>query len=77
MRDATSDEKNNEIRNLEERNAFLEREVERLECHANTLYSYAMPVGLCPKCKDYILLEGYVCFGCGYDRSDKDDGDEI
>ena len=27
-------------------------------------------VCICPKCKEYIILDGYVCFGCGYDKSD-------
>ena len=27
--------------------------------------------GLCPKCKRYIIIDGYVCFGCGYDSSDE------
>ena len=25
--------------------------------------------GLCPKCKEYLLIEGYVCEGCNYDRT--------
>lgn len=24
-------------------------------------------VCLCPKCKEYMIIDGYVCFGCGYD----------
>lgn len=35
----------------------------------NFLHSY-QEVCLCPKCKEYIILDGYVCFGCGYDKSD-------
>ena len=23
--------------------------------------------GICPKCGEYMLIDGYVCFGCGYD----------
>ena len=40
---------------------------------SNTLYTY---VGgghkLCPSCKQYMLVRGYVCFGCGYDPTDKE-----
>ena len=69
--------KDEEIKTLKDKNAFLRKELEHFKCHANTLYAYAMPVELCPKCKEYILLEGYICFGCGYDRTDRDDNDEI
>jgi len=37
------------------------------EACANTLCAYTDTQGLCPKCKRYVLLRGYVCFGCGYD----------
>ena len=26
---------------------------------------------LCPKCREYMIIPGYVCFGCGYDGSYK------
>lgn len=27
---------------------------------------------LCPKCQEYMIIPGYVCFGCGYDgRKDR------
>lgn len=22
---------------------------------------------LCPKCRNYMVIDGYRCFGCGYD----------
>lgn len=25
--------------------------------------------GVCPKCGKYIILDGYICFGCGFDKS--------
>ena len=25
--------------------------------------------GVCPKCGKYIIIDGYVCFGCGFDKS--------
>lgn len=28
--------------------------------------------GVCPKCGKYLILRGYVCFGCGYDKSHED-----
>lgn len=24
---------------------------------------------LCPECGKYMLVSGYVCYGCGYDKS--------
>lgn len=23
---------------------------------------------LCPKCGEYVIIDGFVCFGCGYDK---------
>lgn len=28
--------------------------------------------GICPKCGEYIIIDGYVCFGCGFDKSAAD-----
>ena len=25
--------------------------------------------GVCPKCGKYVIIDGYVCFGCGFDKS--------
>lgn len=33
----------------------------------NTLYDHYRVIGLCPKCKQAILLDGYCCEHCGYD----------
>lgn len=27
-------------------------------------------VKLCPKCRNYMIIDGYRCFGCGYDVTD-------
>lgn len=27
---------------------------------------------ICPKCKEFIILDGYVCFGCRYDKDDSE-----
>lgn len=32
-------------------------------------YLYPNANQICPKCNKYILIDGYVCFGCGYDKS--------
>lgn len=49
-------------------------EYSMLVAKANTLY-YLHPTqyGMCPKCGRYILVRGYVCFGCGYDRHSDED----
>jgi len=50
----------------------LENRVEELTCYMRTLDSYANITKQCPNCKKYMMLEGYVCFGCGYDDSDNE-----
>lgn len=43
----------------------------RLKARLNTylyLHNY-QERGICPKCGKYIIIDGYVCFGCGYDNS--------
>ena len=47
---------------------WLRQEGKSLRCHTRTLYASANVKRLCPKCQKYMLLEGYVCFGCGYDE---------
>ena len=27
--------------------------------------------GVCPKCGKYMLIDGYVCYGCHYDPTDE------
>jgi hypothetical protein len=27
---------------------------------------------LCPKCQEYTTVTGFVCFGCGHDRTQSD-----
>lgn len=46
-------------------------EYRRLRARLNTyLYLHdGQERGVCPKCGKYIIIDGYVCFGCGYDNS--------
>lgn len=49
----------------------LEEEVDKAICNSfRYLYSHQMR-GICPKCGKYMLIDGYVCFGCGYDYSEQ------
>ena len=47
----------------------LKEAYERVLPSYRTLNAYANTKGICPECGKYRLLEGYVCFGCGYDSS--------
>ena len=44
-------------------------EYEKLMAAYRTLFYYANPTIVCPKCGEYYMLKGYVCFGCRYDGS--------
>lgn len=47
-------------------------EVEEITAVMNTFkYLYPNAHRICPKCNKYILIDGYVCFGCGYDKSNE------
>ncbi len=48
-------------------------EIEEITAVMNTFrYLYPNANKICPKCNKYILIDGYVCFGCGYDKSLED-----
>ena len=50
-----------------------EQDYERLVCNTNTLIAMGYSGGdICPNCKKYTLVNGYVCFGCGYDQHRED-----
>lgn len=46
-------------------------EYRRLRARLNTYFYLhdGQERGVCPKCGKYIIIDGYVCFGCGYDSS--------
>ena len=46
-------------------------DVKRLEATLNTFnYWFSGKIReVCPKCGEYILIDGYTCFGCGFDRT--------
>lgn len=46
-------------------------EYRRLRARLNTYFYLhsGQERGVCPKCGKYIIIDGYVCFGCGYDNS--------
>ena len=45
-----------------------------IQARLNTYYYWLghKECGICPKCKEYMIIDGYVCFGCGYDPTSKD-----
>lgn len=48
----------------------LEDKVSYLEIENYALQYFAPPIrGLCPKCKESVIFQGYKCFNCGYDLS--------
>jgi hypothetical protein len=48
----------------------LKREITESIPYINTFsYWFSNTKGICPKCKKYIIIDGYVCFGCGFDSS--------
>ena len=48
-------------------------EIKEITAVMNTFrYLYPNAHEICPKCNKYILIDGYVCFGCGYDKSLED-----
>ena len=47
-------------------------EIEEITAVINTFrYLYPNAHRICPKCNKYILIDGYVCFGCGYDKNNE------
>ena len=65
----------------EEYNSLLSKDridenlMEYLQACEFTLNAYAIPTRICPKCRKAMLLQGYVCFNCGYDDSDNEEED--
>jgi len=49
----------------------LEEYNKDLQPYMRTLEAIHVPIGLCPVCGKYIIVQGYVCFGCGYDQTEK------
>lgn len=47
-----------------------ENHIKRLIAYANTLRAFVNIKHLCPKCKEYMIIEGYVCLGCGWQKGD-------
>lgn len=50
---------------------FDPEEYRRIKAKLRT-YNYlhgSDSICICPKCGEYMIIQGYVCFGCGYDRS--------
>ena len=58
-----------EYNDLTER-AISKKEYRELQAYKNTVIAELNPIGLCPKCKNYILLDGQICPGCGYSPYD-------
>jgi hypothetical protein len=48
-------------------------ELNELMACRRTLYDVQRVMCLCPKCKSYMLLDGYVCLGCGFDPTAKEE----
>lgn len=48
---------------------------EELAAIVNTFYyqNTSHVRGLCPKCRKYMILDGYICFGCGYDKTSEEE----
>lgn len=49
-----------------------EEELEYLKACQYTLDSYTHIKDICPKCREAVLIDGYVCPCCGYDPGSKD-----
>ena len=52
-------------------NKVNEEELKYLKACQYTLESFNKVIGLCPKCKEAIIIDGWVCPCCGYDSSYK------
>lgn len=50
-------------------NAPDTEELEYLRACQYTLDSYMRIKDICPKCREAVLIDGYVCPCCGYDPS--------
>lgn len=57
--------------NKEEYENLSSQEVEQVRKMAlvRTARSYLNIKSICPNCYDYFIVEGHVCYGCGFDPS--------
>lgn len=46
-----------------------EEELEYLRACEFTLDAFMRVKGICPKCREAVIIDGYVCPCCGYDSS--------
>lgn len=52
-------------------NQVDEEELKYLKACQYTLEAFNKIRGLCPKCKEAVIIDGWVCPCCGYDSSYK------
>jgi len=60
-----------EIADIRAEIEFKDKKINNLMAYMRTLSAMHVPIGLCPSCKKYIVVDGFICFGCGYDESDQ------
>lgn len=58
-----------EYQALIDNNQPAEEELEYLRACQYTLDSYMRIEDICPKCREAVITDGYVCPCCGYDSS--------
>jgi len=47
-----------------------EKQTEYIKAIINTFqFEHSGNYHICPKCREYMIIPGYVCYGCGYDDS--------
>lgn len=46
-----------------------EEQTEYIKAIINTFQFEHERYYICPKCRKYMIIPGYVCYGCGYDNS--------
>lgn len=46
-----------------------EEELEYLRACEFTLDTFMRVKGICPKCREVVIVDGYICPCCGYDSS--------
>ena len=56
--------------------AIRESDLKELKAWARTLDAEGVPLKMCPKCEEYVLVRGHVCAGCQFDNSDTTEEDE-
>lgn len=45
---------------------------EEIEAIVQTFCYLHPDANICPKCGQYMIIPGYLCFGCGYDENDNE-----